>query len=328
MTDNNTSSNGYDSPHSHSGNHGSGDFFPPDMDFDQAFNQFTFDFKIQTVPGSVPPQTTHTHSDQHTTSAAPAAPVFSAISAHDATPGGPTPTPAAPPAPAPAPAPGTSILSVQSFGFPSGGAPSVGAPNAGPSTQQHNAFSSLLSEQESWALNNFLDKVSVDPNFLFDPKVTDGLLNLGYGNVQDPTQDSEGPHIPLAFASDPNFPPQHNRDELVPAGQHRKSSSSSSDNALTPVRRTRREGLTEDQKRKNHISSEKRRRDLIKKQFEKMCSLVPRLADPESATTKSKSAVLLTVYEYLVFLIEQNKMFRSILHTYGISHSEIPAAYP
>jgi hypothetical protein len=311
MTDNNNTNNnnGYNSPHS-----GNGEFFPPDMDFDQAFNQFTFDFKIQTVPSSIPPHTQPAHvGTQHTSSTAP--PVFSAISAHDATPGG-----AGPAVSASAPVPGTSALSAQSFGFPT-------TQSAGPSQQQqHNTFSSLLSEQESWALNNFLDKVSVDPNFLFDPKVTDGLLNLGYGNVQDPTQDSEGPHIPLAFASDPNFPP-HNKDSGS-AVQHRKSSSSSSDNALTPARRTRREGLTEDQKRKNHISSEKRRRDLIKKQFEKMCSLVPRLADPESATTKSKSAVLLTVYEHLVFLIEQNKMFRSILHTYGINHSEIPAAYP
>lgn len=319
MTDNNNN-NSYSSPYS--GNGATGDFFPPDMDFDQAFNQFTFDFKIQTVPSSIPPQTQPAHIDQHTTSAAP---VFSAISAHDATPGGSAPVSA------PAPVPGTSsALSAQTFGFPD-------VPTAGPSQsqsqnqqhhqqQQHNAFSSLLSEHESWALNNFLDKVSVDPNFLFDPKVTDGLLNLGYGNVQDPTQNSEGPHIPLAFASDPNFPPQNSRDSSHVV-RHRKSSSSSSDNALTPARRTRREGLTEDQKRKNHISSEKRRRDLIKKQFEKMCSLVPRLADSESATTKSKSAVLLTVYEHLVFLIEQNKMFRSILHTYGVNHSEIPAAY-
>lgn len=94
--------------------------------------------------------------------------------------------------------------------------------------------------------------------------------------------------------------------------------------------RPRRENLTEDQKRMNHISSEKRRRDLIKTQFTEMCSLVPKLANTESSTSNSsKSTVLKIVYDYIVFMFEQNKLLRQLLvenhvDLSGITDSTVP----
>lgn len=324
-------------------------YFPPDMDFDQAFNQFTFDFKIQTIPNQQEQQQNHTMDSTPLGHPTPPYHHYSADSSSTA-------------------AASTNHRnnlqfersndrttppSEQNYNLSSTQSSIITNHNS--SANAANAFSSLLSEQESWALNNFLDKVSVDPNFLLDPKVADGLLNLGYGDVQDPPLDTEGSHLPLAFSSDPNFPPKaqqqqkqhdnsddtaeahkkslHDQNPLPAPKQKTRKQSDSSDNnsssttVATSIRRSRREGLSEDQKRKNHISSEKKRRDLIKQQFQKMCSLVPKLAELETTSSKSKSAVLLTVYEFLVYMIEQNKMIRSIMHTYGINHTEIPTTY-
>lgn len=90
----------------------------------------------------------------------------------------------------------------------------------------------------------------------------------------------------------------------------------------------KREVLTPAQKRKNHVDSEKRRRDLIRTHFEEMCKLVPRLNEgPDSAAAaKSKSTVLFMVYDHLVFLTERNKMIRKLLVANGVNASHIPDA--
>lgn len=99
--------------------------------------------------------------------------------------------------------------------------------------------------------------------------------------------------------------------------------SSSANTSGTPSStRPRRENLSEDQKRINHISSEKRRRDLIKSQFKEMCSLVPKLSGDKKAggelqavsvNAQSKSVVLQIVYEYIVLMIEKNRLLRQFL---------------
>ncbi|CAN6657458.1 hypothetical protein TRVA0_030S00166 [Trichomonascus vanleenenianus] len=250
----------------------------------------------------------------------------------------------------------------------------------GTSTAQLNGlsaspFASLLNEQESWALSEFLDKVSVDPNFLFDPKLADGLLNVEFDPVESfgaahhqhappphppPThvekphephephhhhhhhhhhqpQKLPNPHPPLAFASDPNFPPIKKEPtpplspvEAASAKPYpdalKKPRAKSVSTASGKVRTTssRRDYLSETQKRMNHISSEKRRRDLIKRQFDKMCSLVPTLVDGSATTRKSKSDILMVVYEYLVALSEQNRSLRQALLSSGVPESELP----
>lgn len=118
--------------------------------------------------------------------------------------------------------------------------------------------------------------------------------------------------------------------------------------------RPRRENLSEDQKRMNHISSEKRRRDLIKTQFKEMCSLVPRLngtsigdgttnggvkPSPEAAAAaaaaacnQSKSVVLQIVYEYIELMVERNKLLREFLLSQnvvgvdGIRNATVPSS--
>lgn len=192
-----------------------------------------------------------------------------------------------------------------------------------------NPFQALLNDQESQALISFLDKVSADPNFLFDPKITDGLFNMGYSDLPATPQETPNTHPQLVFASDPKFAPRQARraSQTYHSTGPAPSSAKNPQKVVKTDRRpsaARREGLTEDQKRMNHISSEKRRRDLIKRQFEKMCSMVPKLASSDGSISKSKSAILLTVYEYLVFLVEQNQMIRNILYSHGISADDIP----
>jgi hypothetical protein len=279
-------------------------------------------------------------------------------------------------------------------------------PNSGP-----NSFNSLLNDQESWALNHFLEKVSADPNFLFDPKIADELLNLSYrDNVNafsglshhqvngDPlsavdtlaqhahsnihnsenldtnkisldsidgsyrnahvernnslsAQSERTPFASVTHVVSEGIQALSTNDMSSPENIQSIEDQATSD--LTDYRDTgplrmssshpgKRSNLSEDQKRLNHISSEKRRRDLIKRQFETMCSMVPKLANRSQEPNvkieengnstsksvpysyKSKSAVLIAVYEYLVYLIAQNRSMRTVLRQLGVNYSVIP----
>lgn len=140
----------------------------------------------------------------------------------------------------------------------------------------------------------------------------------------------------------------------------RSSSSSSSSSPLckpshgynqtpSPSPAPRKEALSENQKRMNHIHSEKKRRDLIKHQFAHMCTLVPKLsagvgggpltlgsgrrrrptpnASAETlAANRSKSTVLLVVYEYMVEMRERNRRLRSLLAAHGVPTQSIRCA--
>ncbi|ODQ66659.1 hypothetical protein NADFUDRAFT_41286 [Nadsonia fulvescens var. elongata DSM 6958] len=98
----------------------------------------------------------------------------------------------------------------------------------------------------------------------------------------------------------------------------------------------RKENLTDDQKRINHIHSEKRRRDLIKSKFEQMCGLVPKLSQsgsgfnsipgPVGTNGISKSMILGVVYEYIVSMIERNEKLRALCVQDGVSCDHIPKA--
>ncbi|RPA87000.1 hypothetical protein BJ508DRAFT_410586 [Ascobolus immersus RN42] len=68
----------------------------------------------------------------------------------------------------------------------------------------------------------------------------------------------------------------------------------------------RRDHLTEDQKRENHILSEQKRRDLIRKGFTELCSLVPELREGGY----SKSVVLMHVATFLEELKARNERLR------------------
>ena len=113
------------------------------------------------------------------------------------------------------------------------------------------------------------------------------------------------------------------------AVSRRKSTVKNSDSEATITTRPRRENLSEDQKRINHISSEKRRRDLIKSQFKEMCSLVPKLAETDgnnsaaAVTNQSKSTVLQVVYEYILLMFEKNSRLRQFLAENNVNFSDI-----
>lgn len=133
----------------------------------------------------------------------------------------------------------------------------------------------------------------------------------------------------------PQPPQQTVKQESSADSQPKINSTKSNKSVSPPVRapasqtkstpaRPRRENLSEDQKRMNHISSEKRRRDLIKTQFKEMCSLVPRLSGDGKQedgvapiNTQSKSVVLQVVYEYMVLMVEKNKRLRQYLEEQG-----------
>ncbi|KAI9791421.1 MAG: hypothetical protein M1816_003989 [Peltula sp. TS41687] len=70
------------------------------------------------------------------------------------------------------------------------------------------------------------------------------------------------------------------------------------------------ESLTEEEKRFNHIVSEQRRRDLIKKGFEDLCSLVPDLHGPGQ---HSKSTILNKSADWLENQLKGNQELRAIL---------------
>jgi hypothetical protein len=121
--------------------------------------------------------------------------------------------------------------------------------------------------------------------------------------------------------------PQENSIAEIGNSQYRRSSSPGSSSEVTADRKSeqrtkKRENLSEDQKRLNHISSEKRRRALIKHHFEEICSLVPQL-DESSASGLSKSETLNSIYEYLALLVEQNKSLTSFLKANGIDISRL-----
>lgn len=67
-----------------------------------------------------------------------------------------------------------------------------------------------------------------------------------------------------------------------------------------------RENLTDEQKRNNHIMSEQKRRDLIKRGFEHLHQLVPELR----AGGLSKSSVLMEAAGFLEKLVQTNEMLR------------------
>ncbi|KAK9241445.1 hypothetical protein V1525DRAFT_393170 [Lipomyces kononenkoae] len=76
-----------------------------------------------------------------------------------------------------------------------------------------------------------------------------------------------------------------------------------------PSSNPNRELLTEEQRRKNHISSEKKRRDIIKQGFDELSHLVPVLR----AGGFSKSTVLGHVVEFLSDLERKNQQLKAIV---------------
>lgn len=71
--------------------------------------------------------------------------------------------------------------------------------------------------------------------------------------------------------------------------------------------------LTEEQRRKNHIQSEKNRRDLIKANYNELNNLVPALKNGKSGL--SKSEVLKEIVEFIEELVEGNEYMEDVLNS-------------
>jgi hypothetical protein len=81
----------------------------------------------------------------------------------------------------------------------------------------------------------------------------------------------------------------------------------------TSAPRPQRENLTEEQKRDNHIKSEQKRRNLIKKGFSDLHELVPELRNG----SLSKSSVLMEAANYLEKLLADNEKYAQIIASSG-----------
>ncbi|KAH7398993.1 hypothetical protein DE146DRAFT_613022, partial [Phaeosphaeria sp. MPI-PUGE-AT-0046c] len=75
------------------------------------------------------------------------------------------------------------------------------------------------------------------------------------------------------------------------------------------AQKLQRENLTEEQKRSNHILSEQKRRNLIKRGFDDLHDLVPEIRNGGL----SKSSVLTEAANFLDKLIEENKTFKKLM---------------
>ncbi|KAI8915754.1 hypothetical protein EDD86DRAFT_2934 [Gorgonomyces haynaldii] len=77
-----------------------------------------------------------------------------------------------------------------------------------------------------------------------------------------------------------------------------------SPNSLEDEKKSHRELLTEDQKRLNHVESEKRRRKLIQEGFERLTDLIPALSSQSggSSSNHSKSIILEKAAEHILLL--------------------------
>ena len=78
---------------------------------------------------------------------------------------------------------------------------------------------------------------------------------------------------------------------------------------IAQQRRKRRDNLSEEQKRANHIYSEQRRRDLIKDGFADLTEMVPELR----GTGLSKSSILAATARFIEDVVRDNEMLRQML---------------
>ena len=99
---------------------------------------------------------------------------------------------------------------------------------------------------------------------------------------------------------------------IPPSNYDPSSSSSTSPQPTKPPRKRRRENLSEQQKRMNHITSEQKRRNLIQQGFNEIHMLVPSLRGQRDRGD-SKSSILLKTVDFISELREGNERLRRML---------------
>ena len=143
------------------------------------------------------------------------------------------------------------------------------------------------------------------PSAAQTPNSTPKLNN--YSFLKHEISSSESPPANLSL------PPRHSIQRAPPSTYAPSSASSSSPQPNgKPPRKKRRENLSEQQKRINHITSEQKRRNLIQEGFNEIHSLVPTLRG-QRERGDSKSTVLLKTVEYIRELREGNDRLRRMI---------------
>ncbi|EON68015.1 hypothetical protein W97_07162 [Coniosporium apollinis CBS 100218] len=115
--------------------------------------------------------------------------------------------------------------------------------------------------------------------------------------------------ITAATTTTTTTPPKTKRASIPASSSATTAASASASAAAAPASKPARENLTEEQKRQNHILSEQKRRNLIRKGFEKLNELVPELRE----NCPSKSQVLDLTAGFLDRLIQGNGELRGVL---------------
>lgn len=123
----------------------------------------------------------------------------------------------------------------------------------------------------------------------------------------------------------PDFKPEASLSPPASSIAHRaRSSPPSSVSPDRGPRKKRRDYLTEDQIRQNHIHSEKRRRDLISTHFNEMREMVPGIGST-GKDSLPKSVILSNVYEYILSVASENKRLRQELAKHQVDTSSVQA---
>ncbi|KAI8890262.1 hypothetical protein K501DRAFT_266178 [Backusella circina FSU 941] len=166
---------------------------------------------------------------------------------------------------------------------------------------------SILDDSDRKAFNQFLDTFFVDPNMQPSMSLFEAPPSL-YLDQPLPTFDN------LSIKDQANHTIYHEHQQQhqhqhQQQQQHESSKSSPTSNSSSgggPVRRTKlhKELLTEEEKRNRHISSEHRRRDMIRSGFENLSDLLPALQN------NSRSTILFKAADYIKCLEKRNRHLR------------------
>ena len=76
--------------------------------------------------------------------------------------------------------------------------------------------------------------------------------------------------------------------------------------------------LTSDQKKKNHIESEKKRREAIRAGFERLSQIIPGC----EGSARSEAVVLQATVQYLREQLERKELLRAAAYKKGMSEGE------
>lgn len=145
----------------------------------------------------------------------------------------------------------------------------------------------LLDEQENEVFSNFFDKVLVEP---------------------------QPSPMPLFGLNGPTEP-------FMGTIEHQKGPM----DLLRGTPERRRDIMTADQVKHNHLVSERRRRDHVKSQFDEIRSLIPSL---QSDATLPRSTILRRIHDYILEIADQNREIRRRLEAIDVDTSEIKPFKP